>query len=166
MLSLSEREATVVAGLEFNKKYYFAREDIKGNFDNAIQMKNTLHRLQKKGRIVKLNRNKYFLIPIKARSGKWTDNPLIISDEMLNGESYFIGGWYAAYYWKLTDQIPMQVDIYSSKRQGKVTLLNKRFVFHRTTEKRIKQAITQSIEEHSFRIIPRDEAKEWIKSRQ
>ena len=165
MKGLSKKEIVVVSDLEFRKKYYFSLKDISRHFDDKKQMANSIYVLRKKGRIVKLNRNKFFLIPIKARTGKWTDNPLIVADEMLDGENYFIGGAYAAFYWKLSDQIPMQMDIFTTKRQGKKTLLNKKFVFHRTTKKKTGEAATQSIENHDFKIIGKEAAKKWLKSR-
>lgn len=166
MKGLSKKEIKVVADLEFRKKYYFTTDDIKVQFDNKRQMVNTIYVLRKKERIIKLNRKKYFLVPIRARVGKWTDYPLIIADEICDGRDYYIGGWYAAYYWKLTDQIPMQVDIYTTRRQGKTKILNKRFIFHRTTGKKIKDAVIERIEDHEFRIINKKMAKKWIKSRE
>ena len=165
MEGLSKKEIEIIAALEFDKKYYFTTKDITSYFEDKIQMTNTIYRLRKKGRIVRLNRNKYFLIPIKARTGKWTDDPLIVADEICDGQDYFIGGWYAAHYWRLTDQIPMQVDIYTTRRQGKIVLLNKRFVFHRTSKKNLKRAVTEKVDEHTFKILNRDETKKWMKSR-
>jgi len=102
------------------------------------------------------------LVPIKARYGTWTDHPLIVANEIMDGEKYYIGGWYAAYYWKLTDQVPMQVDIYTTRRQGKTNILNTRFVFHRTTKKNIKKAVTKKIGEHNFRIMSKENSKKWM----
>ena len=162
---LSKKEIKLVADLEFRKKYYFTVEDISKHFENQRQMTNIIYTLRKKGRIVKLNKTKYFLVPIKARTGKWVDNPIIIADEIFNGKNYYIGGWYAAHYWKLTEQIPMQIDIYTTKRQGKRTILNKRFVFHRTTVRSIQQAVTKKTENHTFKIISKRQARKWLKSR-
>ena len=155
----------VVANLEFSGKYYFSREDIANLFKNKRQMTNILYTLRKKGRIHALNKNKYFLVPVKARTGKWVDNPLIIADEMLDGKGYYVGGWYAASYWRLTDQIPFQVDIYTTKRQGKVTIMNTRFVFHRTTKKNLHNAVLQKIENHQFWILDKEQTKKWMKSK-
>ncbi|MBS3137710.1 hypothetical protein J4232_04710 [Candidatus Woesearchaeota archaeon] len=166
MESLSKKEVEIIADLEFRKKYYFTTEDIRQHFENKKHIVNTIYRLRRKQRILKLNKNKYYLVPIKARYGKWTDNPLIVVDEICNGKDYFIGGWYAAYYWKLTDQIPMQVDIYTTRKQGKMKVLNKRFVFHRTSEKNMKKYVVQQITEHEFRIINQKESKLWMKSRE
>ena len=165
MKGLSKKEMQAVANLEFDGKYYFSRDDIAHLFKDKRQMINTLYTLHKKGRIHRLNKNRYFLVPIKARNGKWVDNPLIIADEMLNGKGYYVGGWYAANYWQLTDQIPFQVDIYTTKRQGKVTIMNTRFVFHRTTKKNLQKAVLQKIEEHPFRILDKEQTRKWLKSK-
>ena len=165
MKGLSKKEIEVIAVLEFDKKYYFTTDDIMSYFKDKEQIRNTLYRLRKKRRIVRLNRNKYFLIPIKARTGKWTDDPLIITDEICDGQDYFIGGWYAAHYWRFTDQIPMQVDVYTTRRQGKIVLLNKRFVFHRTSKKNLGKGIIEKADNHMFRILNYDETKKWMKSK-
>jgi predicted transcriptional regulator of viral defense system len=165
MKGLSKKEIQVIADLEFRKKYYFTTGDIINHFKNRKQMTNIVYTLRKKERIIRLNKNKYFLVPIKARKGKWTDNPIIIADEICNGKNYYVGGWYAAHYWNLTDQIPMQVDIFTTKRQGKINILNIRIVFHRTTQKSIKKAVTEKIENHEFKIISKEKTKKWMKSR-
>ena len=165
MKGLSKTEMQVVANLEFSGKYYFSRENIANLFKNKRQMTNILYTLRKKGRIHALNKNKYFLVPVKARTGKWVDNPLIIADEMLDGKGYYVGGWYAVSYWRLTDQIPFQVDIHTTKRQGKVTIMNTRFVFHRTTKKNLRKAVLQKIENHQFLILDKEQTKKWMTSK-
>jgi len=165
MKGLSKKELQAVAELEFRRNYYFTREDVIHFFTNKRQLTNTLYTLRKKGRIYMLSRNKYFLVPVKARRGKWTDNPFIVADEMFNGKDYCIGGWAAANYWHLTDQIPFQADIYTTKRQGKTTVLNTRFFFHRTTKKSLQKAVIQTISEHPFRIWDKEQTKKWMKSK-
>jgi len=75
---LSEKEIKIVSDLEFKRKYYFSRGDIKNHFKNKKEMTNTIYNLIKKGRFVRFNKDKYFLVPIKARLNKWTDEPFII----------------------------------------------------------------------------------------
>lgn len=165
MEGLSRKEIEIISSLEFNKKYFFSSAYIDKFSRNKTHRYNIIKNLLKKGRIVKLNKEKYYLVPIKAKSGSWSEYPFIVADEMFNSTDYFIGGWSAANYWKLTDQIPMQVDIYTTKRQGKASILNKRFVFHRTTEKRIRNAIKRKIAGHNFIIQNRRESKKWIRSK-
>ena|SRR3989338_2766502 len=165
MEGLSKKEIEIVSWLEFHRKYFFYSTDIDGFSKNKTQRYNIIKNLVKKKRIIKLNMVKYYLIPIKAKSGSWTEHPFVIADEACNGKDYLIGGWAAANYWRLTDQMPMQIDIYAIKKQGKTKVLNTRLAFHRTTQKRIKNAATGSIEGHSFRIENKKNSKKWLKSK-
>ena len=165
MKGLSKKEVEIISDLEFRRKYYFTRGNIASHFKNKKQLINTIYNLAKKGRIIRLSKNKYFLIPIKARTGKWTDDPFILIDEICDGENYFIGGWAAANYWRLTEQIPMQTDVYTTRRQGKFGILNNRIVFHRTTKKNLEKSVTKNSGRHSFRILSKEASKVWMKSR-
>ncbi|HLC55548.1 MAG TPA: hypothetical protein VJJ75_03360 [Candidatus Nanoarchaeia archaeon] len=164
---VSNKEMRIVSDLEFQKKYYFKREDISHHFSNKKELVNLLYTLRKKGRISKLNKNKYFLVPIKARGGKWTDDPFIIIDEIMEGKDYYIGGWGAANYWRLTDQLPFRFDVYTTRRQGKYKILGVEIIFHRTTAKNIhKQATTKKIGDHNFIIQNKKKSEQWIKLRE
>lgn len=165
MNGLSKKEIEIISWFEFHQKYFFNSHDIEKFSKNKTQRYNTIKNLLKKKRIVKLNRNKYYLIPIKAKSGSWTLHPFIIADEACNSKNYFIGRWAAANYWKLTDQIPMQIDVFTTKRQGVMKILNTRVVFHRTTAKRIQNSIMKKIGEHIFRIENKQNSRTWLKSR-
>lgn len=160
---LSEKEVRIISELEFNRKYYFTREDIKHHCGSKTHY--TIHRLIKKKRIVKLNRNKYYLIPIKAKTGRWADESFIIADEMFNGENYYIGGWAAANFWRLTEQVPMKIEIYTNKRNGTKKILSTTFIFKKTTQRRINSAVIRKIKGHSFKIINKKKSEEWIKLR-
>jgi predicted transcriptional regulator of viral defense system len=93
------------------------------------------------------------------------EHPFIIVDEICDSKDYFVGGWSAANYWGLTDQVPMQVDVFTTRRQGKINVLNTRIVFHRTSKKNVKNCIKENIESHSFFIQLKEDSKEWLKSR-
>lgn len=165
MNGISKKEMKMVAELEFQKKYFFTREDIKPYFKNRTQMRDTIYNLHKKGRIVTLNRNKYYLIPIKAKSGRWAEHPYVLADEMFDGEGYFIGGWDAANYWRLTDQIPMKISVWTIKRQGTIKVLNTTFIFRRATKKKMSSAVIKTIDQHPFRILNKKASKKWLSKR-
>jgi predicted transcriptional regulator of viral defense system len=166
MKGLSKKEIELVANLEFDKRYFFTSDDVDRFAKDKTQRYNMIKNLLRKGRIVKLNRSKYYLIPIKAKNGSWGEFPELLTDEIMDGKDYFIGGWFAANYWRLTDQIPMQVDVYTTRRQGKARILNTRFVFHRTTKQKIKEAVVESIKDREFKILSKERSKEWLKSRE
>jgi len=163
---ISSKEIKIIAELEFNEKKYFRREDIQHLFKNKKEMTNAIYNLAKKERIVALNRNKYFLVPIKARLGKWTDEPFTIIDEVMDGKDYFIGGWAAANYYRLTDQIPFKYDVYTTRRQGEYNILGVKIIFHRTTKERIKKAVIKQLNKNSFYIMDKKEMKKWMKLRE
>lgn len=165
MKGLSEKEISIIAELEYNEKYYFTRDDIKHHFKKDSQLRHTIHKLIKKERIVSLNRNKYYLVPVKAKTGKWGEDPFILADETCNSKDYFIAGWSAANYWRLTDQVPMKTEVYTTKRQGTKKILNTTFIFRRTTQKRISKAVTKERNNHSFRIQNLKDTKRWMRSR-
>jgi len=165
MNGISKKEMEVIANLEFEQRYFFTRKDIQRFFETNQHLSDFIFGLKKKGRVIKLNREKYYLIPIKARSGGWSEHPFIVTDEICNGKEYVIGGWAAAKYWNMTEQIPAQIDIYTTKRQGTYHIMNTRFVFHRTTTHKINTGVKKEIEKHPFLIISKEETKQWYKHR-
>jgi predicted transcriptional regulator of viral defense system len=162
---LSEHEVRVLADLEFREKRFFTREDIKHHFDSDSKISYFIHRLKTKKRIIKLNRNKYYFVPFQSRTGRWSEEAFIIADEMMNGSDYYIGGWSSAYYWKLTDQVPMKTEIYTNKRGGFAKILTENFLFKKTTQKRIDNAVVRKIKGHPFRILSKTESKKWLTSK-
>jgi len=165
MDGLSKKEIEIISWLEFYKKYFFTSADVDKFTSDKTQRYNIIKNLLKKKRIIKLNKTKYYLIPIKAKSGSWSEDTFILTDEIMNGTDYQIAGWAAANYWRLTDQIPMQIDVYTTKKQGKMSLLNTKIIFHRTTKKRLKNSCAQKISGHTFQIQTKEASKEWMKSR-
>lgn len=162
---LSEREVNIIAWLEFEEKYFFYARDIQHFFKSKQILYSVIKRLMRKKRIIKLNLNKYYLIPIRAKSGSWVESSYILADEICNGKDYFIGGWASANYWRLTDQIPMRTDVYTTRRQGRIKILTSDFIFHRTTKERVRKADKKMIKGHSFYILNKKETKQWLKSR-
>ncbi|MBI5253605.1 MAG: hypothetical protein HY930_04310 [Euryarchaeota archaeon] len=165
MKGISDREIEVVSFLELNDRFFFTRKDIKHFFKNSNELNVYIHRLKRKGRIVRLNKTKYYLIPIRAFKGHWSEHPFIVVDEIFNGKDYYIGGMAAAHYWGLIEQIPTQVGAYSTKKQGRKKIFNFTIVFKRVRPASMKDFVRRKIKEHSFFIASKKKAEEWLKSR-
>jgi len=60
---------------------------------------------------------------------------------VINEKDYFIGGWVTANYRMLTEQVPMKIKVFTTKRQGIKKYLTTTIIFKRTTIKRIKDAV-------------------------
>jgi len=165
MDGLSKTEIEIIASFEFEKKFFFTSADIDEFARNKTHRYNIIKNLIKKRRIEKLNRSKYYLIPIKAKSGRWAEDSFIIADEVMDGEDYFIGGWAAANYWRLTDQIPMKTEVYTTKRQGTKKFISTTLIFRRTTRKKLKESVTKIIKGHKFNILNKEATKKWLLKR-
>lgn len=163
---LSSREVSIIAWLEFYKKYFFSSNDIKHFFKGKNALYRGIQILLSKRRIIKLNQNKYYLVPIKAKSGSWSEHPFVVIDEICNGSNYYINGWASLIYWRLTDQIPSAYDVYATNRQGIKTVLNTRIIFHRVRKIDRSKIIIKKIKEHSFVIMNKKNSKKWLKSRE
>ena|SRR3989338_4025567 len=164
MKGLSNKEIEAVSFLELNEKSFFTKSDIKKFFKNQNTLKFYISKLMGKKRIIKINKNKYYLVPVKAYQNKWSENPFIVIDEMFNGKNYYIGGYAAAHYWGLIDQIPRQIEVYCTNRQGKTKIFESQIVFKRTRQKNLTGFEEQKAKSHPFRIASKEKVKEWMKS--
>ena len=163
---LSSKEVSIISWLEFYQKYFFTSKDISFFFNNKRALYRIIQKLLRKKRIMKLNENKYYLIPIKARTGKWSEPEFIMVDELCNSGEYYIGGWTAANYWRLTDQIPAWVEVYTKNKQGKKIIGNTRIIFHRIRKVDKDKYIIKTIKGHEFKILKKGETKKWLKLRE
>ena len=158
---LSEKEIDIVSYLELNEKFFFSRKDIRKFFKNKNEMNVYIHRLKKKGRIIKLNKSKYYLIPVKAFKGKWSEHPFVLVDEIFNGRDYFIAELAAANFWGLVEQIPTKVVVYCTRKQGQRKIFGFTIVFKR--KRRLKNFVKQRVGRHEFLIQSKESVKKWLK---
>lgn len=163
MEGLSKKEIKMVSYLELNEKFFFTRKDIKHLFKSENELNVYLYRLKKKRRLIKLNKTKYCLIPVKAFKGHWSEHPFIIADETFNSKDYCIAGMAAAHYWGLIDQIPTKIEVWCTKKQGTKKIFGIEFVFKR--RRFLKNLVTRKIKNHSFKILEKRGVKEWLKLR-
>ena len=158
---LSQKELAFISKLELREKYFFVRDDIRSNFASDNEMNVYIHRLKKKGRVIKLNKSKYFLVPIKAVGQKWSEYPFILIDEIMNGEDYCIAGKAAAHYWKLIDQIPFEFLVFTPKKYGVMKIFNIRINFKRKRKKNFPKIVERKIRGHKFIIATKKESLQW-----
>ena len=158
MKGLSGREMAVVSSLELEGKRFFSKSDIRRFFCSAGEMAVYIHRLRRKGRIERVNKDRYYLIPLQAYHG-WVEHPFVVADEIFGGKAYYIGGKAAAHYWRLTDQVPAIIDVFSHTRQGTKKILGTVFTFRRIRKMRV--AVRREINGHHFLIATRKESNIW-----
>lgn len=161
MKGLSAKEIKVVSWLELENKRFFTKNDVKRFFKNKNEMNVYIHKLKKKDRIIRINKNKYYLVPIKAFKDRWSEHPFIVIDEIFNGKDYFIGGKAADHYWGYIDQIPTEFSVYSTKKQGSREIFNVKINFIRTSKRNMKDFVIKKIKNHKFIIANKKKALKW-----
>jgi predicted transcriptional regulator of viral defense system len=156
---LSDKEIKVVSFLELEEKRFFSKKDIKRFFKSKPDLYKYIYSLKRKGRIARISKDRYYLVPIQAQGG-WAEHPFIVADEMFNGKNYYVGGKAAAHYWGFIDQLPTVVDVFSTTRQGTKTVLGTKFRFKRV--RKLGAFVKRTIAGHSFLIASKEESKKWI----
>lgn len=162
MKGISKKEIEVISWLELEKKRFFIRKDIRKFFKNEHEMSVYLNILKNKKRILKINKSKYYLIPIQAYKDQWTEHPYVIIDEIFNSKNYYIDGLSAANYWGLIEQIPVKIDVYCTNKQGTKKFFNSIIKFKRQRKLNTKAYTTKFVKDHPFHIATKKESKKWI----
>lgn len=150
MEGISKKELEAISLLELKERFFFTKEDVKQFFKNKSEMNVYIHRLKKKGRVIRLNKTKYYLIPVRAFKGHWSEHPFIVVDEIFNGKDYYISGAAAAHYWGLIEQIPTQIEVRTTKKQGMMKVFNFNIIFKRARALNAKDSVKRKINGHGF----------------
>jgi predicted transcriptional regulator of viral defense system len=156
---ISGKELEAISFLELEGKRFFSRADVKRFFGSPGEMAVYIHRLARKGRVVKISRDRYYLVPIQAYQGKWSEHPYIVIDEMFGGKGYAIGGKSAANYWGFVEQIPSAIDVFSQTRQGRKEMFGFTIRFRRV--RNIPRSTTGKVKGHQFIIAAKGVSKKW-----
>ena len=156
---LSDKEIKIVSYLELEGKRFFSRMDISQFFKAENDLNFYIHKLKRKGRIERINKEKYYLIPIQAYKG-WSEHPFVVADEIFNGKDYYVGGKAAANYWGLIDQLPIIIDLFSTRKQGTKNILGSTFKLRRV--RKLGKAVKRKIKDHAFWIASKVVSKKWI----
>jgi len=103
---LGRLEAELIFTLERNERTVFTVDDAREILDASDEVLwKLLHRLNLKGRIQRIKRGHYILIPANAGYlPKWREQVHALADGLL--EDYYLGYWTALNHWHMTEQIP------------------------------------------------------------
>lgn len=118
---LGPLEAELLFTLERGGKTAFALDEAKKILNCSDEvLRKTLHRLTLKGRLQRIKRGYYILVP--ARAGyqtSWTEHVFSFIDRVL--DEYYVGYWTALNYWQMTEQIPRTIFVATQKRRRDFT---------------------------------------------
>lgn len=114
---LGPLEAELIFTLERRGKTVFTVDDAREVLEASDEVLwKLLHRLTLKGRIQRIKRGNYVLVP--ARAGylpKWREQVHTLVEGLL--EDYYLGYWTALNHWHMTEQLPRTVFIATTTRR-------------------------------------------------
>ena len=160
MRGISGKEIEAISFLELEGRRFFSKANIRRFFRTRAEMAVYVHRLVVKGRIVRIARDRYYLVPIQAYRGRWSEHPYVVIDEMFGGKGYVIGGKSAASYWGLIDQIPSVTDVFTKTRQGKRDVFGMTIRFRRV--RNLPRSKSGKIKGHRFMISTKVVSRKWM----
>ncbi len=136
LLTLAEKRVSI-----FNSntaKYHLQTSD--------QSVRHILMNLTRKGRLQRIQRDKYLLVPEKAGSDLyWTESPLVLVSHLI--DVYYVGFLTAMNYWGMTEQIPYTVFVITTKRKKSFGFVNQKFKFVTLSKKKFFGFIEQQASE-------------------
>ncbi len=155
-ISLGPHEAKLLFTLEKQGKTIFGWEEaarIIGSSRPATR--HVIHRLTQKGRIVRVQRGKYVLVPARAGiEGDWSENPFLIVPHII--DEYYVGFWTAMSHWGMTEQIPLTILAATTKRKKTVEYGGQTFRFITLSNRKFFGFMEEAVDGQTFRISTRE----------
>jgi predicted transcriptional regulator of viral defense system len=109
-------------------------------------VRHVLMDLTRKGRLQRIQRGKYLLVPEKAgRELYWAESPWVIVPHLI--DVYYVGFWTAMNYWGMTEQIPYTVFVVTTKRKNSLKFGNQKFEFVTLSKKKFFGFVEQNASE-------------------
>ncbi|MEW5907910.1 MAG: type IV toxin-antitoxin system AbiEi family antitoxin, partial [Patescibacteria group bacterium] len=100
------------------------------------QAKKLLHDLVKKGWLKRIEKGKYFLIPLTADATKpYTENQFLIASKLV--DPYYIGFWSMLHYYGYTEQLINTIFVVSPKRRKNLSISDINYKFVKTTPEKM-----------------------------
>lgn len=120
LFEMEEREADLVSIAELRKKLKLS----------AIQVRKLASRLVRKKRLIRLKRGLYLFAPMKAgKEGYWTEDSLASVPRFMEGKEHYVSFWAALNHYGLNEQIPIVIQIVTTKQQRNFEALQTRYEF-------------------------------------
>src|SRR3989338_8325618 len=117
--NLSKDELYLISRAEFEKQKLITTSFVQKLFPNKNKASKVLSSLAKKGRLLKIEKRKYVLVPIKAPNQQWMPNEFILASLWMGKVPYYIGYFTMYNYWGFTEQIPRTIFILNTAKSRK-----------------------------------------------
>lgn len=135
-INLGPQENRLLLALAEKGISVFSFDEAKDILQTSNQsVRHVLMDLTRKGRLQRIQRGKYLLVPEKAgRELYWAESPWVIVPHLI--DVYYVGFWTAMNYWGMTEQIPYTVFVATTKRKNSLKFGNQKFEFVTLSKKK------------------------------
>ncbi|HBG61961.1 MAG: hypothetical protein A2Y03_02935 [Omnitrophica WOR_2 bacterium GWF2_38_59] len=117
--NLSKDELYLISRAEYEKQNLITTEFAQKLFPDKNKASRVLVFLTKKGRLIRIEKGKYVLVPIKAPNQQWMPNEFIVASLWMGDTPYYIGYFTMYNYWGFTEQIPRTVFVLNTGKSSK-----------------------------------------------
>jgi len=124
---LSKDELYLISRAEYEKQKLLTGEYAKKVFGSPKKAANTLDKLKRKGRLIQIERGKYFIVPIKSPNQLWSPNEFVTAKYWMGNTPYYLGYFSMYNYWGFTEQIPQTVFVLNTGKSRTKIIGNIRY---------------------------------------
>ncbi len=117
--SLSNDEVYFISRAEYEKQKVITTSFAQKVFNDKNKSSRILVYLQRKGRLLRIEKGKYLLVPLKAPNQQWMPNEFVLASLWMENTPYYIGYNTAYNYWGFTEQIPQTVFVLNTEKSIK-----------------------------------------------
>src|SRR3989338_8923262 len=125
--SLSKDEVYLISRAEFEKQKLITTQFAQKLFPDKNKASRVLVFLTQKGRLIRIEKGKYILVPIKAPNQQWMPNEFILADLWMGDAPYYIGYFTMYNYWGFTEQIPRTIFALNTVKSRETIIQNIRY---------------------------------------
>ena len=117
--NLSKDEVYLISRAEFEKQKLITTRFVQKLFPDKNKASRILVFLTQKGRLIRIEKGKYILVPLKAPNQQWMPNEFMVADLWMGAAPYYIGYFTMYNYWGFTEQIPRTIFVLNTLKSCK-----------------------------------------------
>lgn len=117
--NLSKDELYLISRAEFEKQKLITTQFAQKLFPDKNKASRVLVFLTRKGRLIRIEKGKYILVPIKAPNQQWMPSEFVVANLWMGATPYYIGYFTMYNYWGFTEQIPRTIFVLNTAKSCK-----------------------------------------------
>lgn len=113
---ISRDEMYLISRAEYEKRKLITTAYVRGLFNRENRASQLLASLLRKKRLIRIEKGKYILVPVKAPGRQWLPNEYVVAALWMGKTPYYIGYFTMYHYWGFTDQVPQTIFVLNTKK--------------------------------------------------